>query len=72
MAPTQHEKDADTPTFANDRDGLQAPSIETTPGTIPQTPLPGRAPSRPEAKRNSEVGTDDTKAGKTPGGEDRS
>ncbi len=50
------EKDADKPTFANDTDGLQAPSIETTPGTIPQTPLPGRAPSRPEAGSDSKVG----------------
>lgn len=37
------------PTFANDKDGQQIPSIETTPGTIPQTPLPGKAPSRPQA-----------------------
>ena len=53
------DKNRDKPTFANDLDGLQAPSIETTPGTIPQTPLPGRAPSRPEADSNSEVGTED-------------
>ena len=49
------EKNADKPSFANDTDGQQAPSIETTPGTIPQTPLPGRAPSRPEAGAGSTV-----------------
>ncbi len=43
----------DAPTFANDVDGQQIPSIETTPGTIPQTPLPGKAPSRPEASRKA-------------------
>lgn len=58
------EKDADKPTFANDTDGLQAPSIETTPGTIPQTPLPGRAPSRPEAGSNSDVGEGDAPTGR--------
>ena len=52
------DKDRSKPTFANDTDGLQAPSIETTPGTIPQTPLPGRAPSRPDADHNSTVGGD--------------
>lgn len=57
------EKDSDKPSFANDTDGQQAPSIETTPGTIPQTPLPGRAPSRPEAATDSTVG-DSTAGGK--------
>lgn len=58
------DKNRDKPTFANDLDGSQAPSIETTPGTIPQTPLPGRAPSRPEADGNSEVGTEDESTGR--------
>lgn len=48
-------RERDDPTFANDTDGPRVPSIETTPGTIPQTPLPGKAPSRPEADRPSEV-----------------
>ncbi|MBP2293052.1 hypothetical protein [Azospirillum rugosum] len=58
------EKDADKPAFANDTDGLQAPSIETTPSTIPQTPLPGRAPSRPEAGAKSEVGEEKSPTGR--------
>ncbi len=49
--PTVTAKTRDEPTYANDPDGLPAPSTETTPGTIPQTPLPGRAPSRPQAER---------------------
>ncbi|WP_207456093.1 hypothetical protein [Azospirillum sp. SYSU D00513] len=49
------ENDRDDPTFANDMDGLPTPSTETSPGIIPQTPLPGRAPSRPQADENSEV-----------------
>jgi len=52
------EQDRSKPTFANDTDGLQAPSTETTPGIIPQTPLPGRAPSRPDADGDSTVGGD--------------
>lgn len=44
-------RENDEPTFANDVDGPQVPSIETTPGTIPQTPLPGKAPTRPQADR---------------------
>ena len=42
-------RERDDPTFANDVDGQQIPSIETSPGTIPQTPLSGKAPSRREA-----------------------
>jgi len=49
-------REHDEPTFANDVDGQQIPSIETTPGTIPQTPLPGRAPSRPQADKAAETG----------------
>lgn len=48
-------RDHDSPTFANDTDGQQIPSTETTPGTIPQTPLPGRAPSRPQADRDEDA-----------------
>ena len=47
-------REHDDPAFANDEDGQQIPSIETTPGTIPQTPLPGRAPSRPQASPPAE------------------
>ncbi|PWC38927.1 hypothetical protein [Azospirillum sp. TSO22-1] len=47
-------REQNQPTFANDTDGQQIPSIETTPGTIPQTPLPGKAPSRPQANRPHE------------------
>ncbi|WP_431860794.1 hypothetical protein [Azospirillum sp.] len=51
-------REQDRPTFANDTDGQQTPSTETTPGTIPQTPLPGKAPSRPQADRPQD-GRDD-------------
>jgi hypothetical protein len=44
-------RDRDEPSFANDVDGQQIPSIETTPGTIPQTPLPDTAPSRAQSDR---------------------
>jgi len=43
-------RDRDKPSFANDVDGPRIPSIETTPGTIPQTPLPDAAPSRPQSR----------------------
>ncbi|WP_448189021.1 hypothetical protein [Azospirillum sp. sgz301742] len=52
-------RERDNPKFANDVDGQQIPSIETTPGTIPQTPLPGKAPSRPQADRPPEKRRDD-------------
>lgn len=51
-------RDRDEPSFANDVDGQQIPSIETTPGTIPQTPLPEKAPSRPQSRRKSGVPPD--------------
>ena len=51
-------RDHDEPKPSNDIDGQQIPSIETTPGTNPQTPLPGKAPSRPQADRPQE-GRDD-------------
>ncbi|WP_207477110.1 hypothetical protein [Arenibaculum pallidiluteum] len=41
----------DKPTFANDPDGNQIPDIATSPGIIPQAPLPEKAPSRPQAER---------------------
>lgn len=44
----------DEPSWANDPDGNQIPDITTSPGTIPQTPLRGRAPSRRQARRDAE------------------
>ena len=41
--------DKDNPTFANDTDTQQTPSIETSPGILPQKPIPDRAPSRKQA-----------------------
>jgi hypothetical protein len=42
--------DKDNPTFANDTDTQQTPSTETSPGILPQEPIPGRAPSRSQPK----------------------
>jgi hypothetical protein len=42
----------DEPTFANDTDTPETPSIETTPGVLPQKPIPGEAPSREQADRS--------------------
>lgn len=51
--------DHDEPTFANDVDGSPTPDITTTPGVIPQTPIPGQAPSREQARRDAEGGTEE-------------
>jgi len=51
-------RERDEPKFANDVDGQQIPSIETTPGTIPQTPKPGKAPSRAQAEEKAKRGTE--------------
>lgn len=42
----------DEPTFANDTDTPETPSIETTPGVLPQKPISGEAPSREQADRS--------------------
>jgi len=41
--------DQDKPTFANDTDAPETPSLETTPGILPQKPIAGEAPSREQA-----------------------
>ncbi len=51
--------DHEPPTFANDVDGLPTPDITTTPGVIPQTPIPGKAPSREQAKQDAEGGANE-------------
>ena len=43
--------DQDKPTFANDTDTPETPSIETSPGILPQEPIAGEAPSREQAGR---------------------
>ncbi|EWY36663.1 hypothetical protein N825_25930 [Skermanella stibiiresistens SB22] len=40
---------ADKPAFANDTDTPETPSIETSPGVLPQKPIAGEAPSREQA-----------------------
>jgi hypothetical protein len=49
-------KSDDQPTFANGtrNDTEQSPSIETTPGTIPQRPDAAKAPSRRQAEKDDE------------------
>jgi hypothetical protein len=41
----------DNPTFANDTDTPETPSIETSPGILPQEPIAREAPSRKQANR---------------------
>ena len=41
--------DRDKPTFANDTDTPETPSLETSPGILPQKPIAGEAPSREQA-----------------------
>ncbi|QQP91894.1 hypothetical protein IGS68_12105 [Skermanella sp. TT6] len=48
----------DEPTFANDTDTPETPSIETTPGVLPQKPIPGKAPSREQADRSRSTAAD--------------
>jgi hypothetical protein len=43
--------DRDNPSFANDTDTPETPSIETSPGILPQEPIAGEAPSRKQASR---------------------
>lgn len=59
-------RERDKPTLANDADGSQIPSIETTPGIIPQTPQPEKAPSREQAKRTDEERTDEERERRSP------
>jgi hypothetical protein len=43
--------DQDKPTFANATDAPETPSLETSPGILPQEPIAGEAPSREQAGR---------------------
>jgi hypothetical protein len=43
--------DRDNPTFANDIDSPETPSLETSPGILPQKPIADEAPSREQTSR---------------------